>query len=109
MLILGRIKSRVKNSYFNFVSCQGKWLIPLEVILHIAFKLPCHVVLTRYELGAQDVLANVLVENLYMIQGQSCTSIIECEIHFQTSTCCANCKHVEHIKNENHKEFKLPK
>jgi hypothetical protein len=62
MLVLDRIKSRGKNLYFNFVSCQGKWSIPLEVILHIAFKLPCHVVSIQYELGAQDVLANVLVD-----------------------------------------------
>lgn len=68
MLVLGRIKSRDQNLYFNFVCCQGEWSIPLEVIIHIAFKLPCHVVSTQYELGSQDVLANVLVENLFMIQ-----------------------------------------
>ncbi len=70
MLVLGRIIIRGKNLYFNFVVGQGKWSIPLEASLHIDFKLPCCVVLIQYESSAQDVLANVLVENLFMIKGQ---------------------------------------
>jgi hypothetical protein len=49
MLVLGRIRSRGKNLYFKFIVGQGKWSIPLKGIIHIVFKLPCHVVSTQYD------------------------------------------------------------
>jgi hypothetical protein len=60
--------SRAINLYFNFVVNQGKWLILLKAIFWIILELPCHVVLTQYELDAHDVLVDILFENLFVTQ-----------------------------------------
>lgn len=45
-------KKNTQIMWIQFVTCQGKWLVPLEVIFWITLDLPCYIVSTQYQLNA---------------------------------------------------------